>query len=72
MQTPKRAQGEVHLLLDVHTDAGALQSPPHLLCNAQEPALIARSVSYAQHSSLMFKLMLLRRSVGPICSAILQ
>ena len=35
---PKQGAREVQALLDVDTDAGALQCAPHLLCNAHEPA----------------------------------
>lgn len=37
---PKQGAREVQALLDVDTDAGALQCAPHLLCNAHEPAQI--------------------------------
>ncbi len=35
---PKQGAREVEALLDVDTDAGALQCAPHLLCYAHEPA----------------------------------
>lgn len=34
----KQGTREVKALLDVHTDAGALQCAAHLLCNAHKPA----------------------------------
>jgi hypothetical protein len=39
----KQGTAKVKPLLDVHTDAGALQHTPHLLCDAHKPGQTQQS-----------------------------